>query len=175
MENANRSALSRALPQEQNVEMAIFTFDGFELDTGLFELRRDGEPCPMEPQVFTVLAYLVEHHDRVVTKTELIDHVWGDRFISEAALTSRLMAARRALGDSGQEQRYIKTMHRRGYRFVEAVSAGAPGPAPRHSREEPWGARRRGSSPAVSAARTDVRFCHPGWCAHRTQPGEGPA
>jgi len=94
--------------------MAIFTFDGFELDTGLFELRREGEPCPMEPQVFTVLAYLVEHHDRVVTKTELMEHVWGDRFISEAALTSRLMAARRALGDSGQEQRYIKTVHGRG-------------------------------------------------------------
>ena len=60
----------------------------------------------------------MEQADRAVTKAELVDHVWGDRFISEAALTSRLMAARKALGDSGQEQRYIKTVHGRGYRFA---------------------------------------------------------
>lgn len=105
----------------KNWAMAIFDFDGFELDTALYELRRDGEPVALEPQVFTVLAYLVEHRDRVVTKNELIDHVWPERFISEAALTSRLMAARRAIGDSGQEQRYIRTLHGRGYRFVADV------------------------------------------------------
>jgi pimeloyl-ACP methyl ester carboxylesterase/DNA-binding winged helix-turn-helix (wHTH) protein len=104
--------------------MAIFTFDAFELDTALFELRRDGESRPMEPQVFTVLAYLMEHRDRVVAKTELMEHVWGDRFISEAAITSRLMAARKALGDSGREQRYIRTVHSRGYQFVGRVREG---------------------------------------------------
>jgi DNA-binding winged helix-turn-helix (wHTH) protein len=124
MENANRRALSRALLQRQNEKMAIFTFDAFELDTALFELRRDGEPRPMEPQVFTVLAYLMEHRDRVVAKTELMEHVWGDRFISEAAITSRLMAARKALGDSGREQRYIRTVHSRGYQFVGRVREG---------------------------------------------------
>lgn len=114
----------------------IYRFDAFELDTGVFELRCDGERIPVEPQVFSVLAYLVEHRDRLVTKAELFDQVWGDRFISEAALTSRLMAARKALGDSGQEQRYIKTIHGRGYRFIgpirttEALAGGLAGTRP---------------------------------------------
>ena len=104
--------------------MVTYAFDEFELDMSLFELRRSGEPRPMEPQVFTVLAFLVEHHDRTVTKNELIEHVWHDRFISESALTSRLMAARKALGDSGHEQRYIKTVHGRGYRFLGEIRVG---------------------------------------------------
>ena len=108
-----------------NSNVMIYRFDEFELDTGLFELRRAGVAVPLEPQVYSVLAYLVEHGDRVVTKTELLDHVWGDRFISEAALTSRLMTGRKALGDSGQQQRYIKTVHGRGYRFWGAVKAEA--------------------------------------------------
>jgi pimeloyl-ACP methyl ester carboxylesterase/DNA-binding winged helix-turn-helix (wHTH) protein len=98
--------------------MAVFCFDQFQLDTSLYELRRDGAPVALEPQVFTVLAYLLEHRDRVVTKNELVDYVWPERFISEAALTSRMMAARRSIGDSGQAQRYIRTVHGRGYRFV---------------------------------------------------------
>ncbi|HEX5478327.1 MAG TPA: alpha/beta fold hydrolase [Dehalococcoidia bacterium] len=107
----------------------LYTFDEYELDTGLYELRRDGTPVPLEPQVFTVLAYLIEHHERVVTKNELIDRVWPERFISEAALTSRLMAARKAVRDNGREQRYIKTVHGHGYRFAAEVRAGAPAAA----------------------------------------------
>src|ERR671911_1134647 len=99
----------------------IFRFDDCELDTDLFELRRGGSPEPIEPQVFDVLRYLVMHRDRVVTKTELLDNVWGDRFVSESALTSRIKAARRAVGDDGAQQRLIKTAHGRGYRFVAPV------------------------------------------------------
>src|SRR5688572_23200267 len=103
-----------------------YRFETFELDTDRYELRRDGEAVRMEPQVFDVLAYLVEHHDRMVPKDELLEKVWGDKYISEAAVNSRLMAARRAVGDSGKEQRLIKTMHGRGFRFVGEVNAAAP-------------------------------------------------
>lgn len=95
-----------------------YGFEGFELDADGFELRRDGSPVKIEPQVFDVLAVLVRNHGRVVTKEELLDEVWGDRFVSESALTSRLKAARRALGDDGRQQRCIATVHGRGYRFV---------------------------------------------------------
>jgi DNA-binding winged helix-turn-helix (wHTH) protein len=58
----------------------IYVFENFELDTRLYELRQGGEPCRMEPQVFDVLLYLVENRDRVVTKNDLFDHIWKDRF-----------------------------------------------------------------------------------------------
>jgi DNA-binding winged helix-turn-helix (wHTH) protein/pimeloyl-ACP methyl ester carboxylesterase len=98
-----------------------YAFEGCELDTTLFELRRDGSAVKVEPQVFDVLAHLVRHRDRVVTREELLDSVWGDRFVSESALSSRLKAARQAIGDDGQVQRCIRTVHRRGYRFVAPV------------------------------------------------------
>ena len=96
----------------------IFEFEDCVLDTATQELRRAGELVHVEPQVLAVLAYLAEHGDRVVTKIELLDEVWGDRFVSESALTSRIKLARRACGDSGREQRVLKTVHSRGYRFV---------------------------------------------------------
>ena len=99
----------------------IFGFEDFELDTERFELRQAGQPRRVEPQVFDVLRYLVENPDRVVTKEELLDNVWGDRFVSESALTSRVKAARQALGDSGRQQRFIATAHGRGYRFLPSV------------------------------------------------------
>ena len=95
-----------------------YLFEDCELDTGLFELRRAGESVRIEPQVFDVLVHLVHHRDRVVSKEELLDEVWGDRYVSESALTSRIKAARQALGDDGQLQRCIRTVHGRGYRFV---------------------------------------------------------
>ncbi|MDX2379834.1 MAG: AAA family ATPase [Acidimicrobiia bacterium] len=99
----------------------IYRFEDFELDTTLFELRHAGAPLHMEPQVFSVLVHLVAHRDRVVSKIELLDEVWLDRFVSESALTSRIQAARKACGDSGREQRVIQTRHGRGYRFVADV------------------------------------------------------
>jgi non-specific serine/threonine protein kinase len=102
-----------------------FRFAGFELDRATFELRHDGEPVPLEPQVLEVLLLLVEHRDRMVTKGELLDRVWGDRFVSESALTSRIKAVRRSLGDDGRTQRFVKTIHGRGYRFVAEVEVTA--------------------------------------------------
>jgi pimeloyl-ACP methyl ester carboxylesterase len=111
----------------------IFAFGEFELDLGLAELRRAGVRVPVEPQVFAVLAHLVAHRDRVVAKEELLDTVWGSRFVTEAALTSRIKHVRQALGDDGQAQRLIRTVHGTGYRFVGTVrEETAPAPAPRH-------------------------------------------
>jgi pimeloyl-ACP methyl ester carboxylesterase/DNA-binding winged helix-turn-helix (wHTH) protein len=101
----------------------IYSFADCELDLGLYELRRSGETVAVEPQVFDVLAYLVTNHDRLVSKNELVERIWPERFISEGALNSRLMSARKAIGDDGQEQRLIRTLHGRGYRFVAAVQA----------------------------------------------------
>ena len=100
---------------------AIYTFEDCEIDTGLYELRRLGRAVHLEPQVFDILAYLAEHHDRVVTKDELIERLWPERYVTEGALNTRLMAARRAIGDSGDEQRVIRTLPRRGYRLIAPV------------------------------------------------------
>jgi predicted ATPase/DNA-binding winged helix-turn-helix (wHTH) protein len=108
-----------------------FRFERCELDTGAYRLEVDGVPEPVEPQVFELLVYLIEHRDRVVTKEELLDNIWGDRFVSESALTSRLKSARRAVGDDGRAQRVIRTVHGRGYQFIAPVehetAPAAPG------------------------------------------------
>jgi DNA-binding winged helix-turn-helix (wHTH) protein/tetratricopeptide (TPR) repeat protein len=93
-------------------------FDDVEVDEDLGEVRVAGTPRPIEPQVFSVLAYLIGQRHRVVPKEELLDEVWGSRFVSAAAITSRIKSARQAIGDSGRDQRCIRTVHGRGYRFV---------------------------------------------------------
>ena len=99
----------------------MYRFEDFELDPSRHVLARGGSAVRVERQVFQVLLHLIEHRSRLVTKAELLDAVWGDRFVSESALTSRLKAARRAVGDNGQQQRVIATVHGVGYRFVAPV------------------------------------------------------
>jgi TolB-like protein len=103
------------------------------LDIERRELRRGGELLRLEPQVFDLLAYLVQHRDRVVGKDDLLEAVWGGRSVSDSALTTRINAARRVLGDNGERQRLIRTLPRKGIRFVgeveEASNGGALGPA----------------------------------------------
>lgn len=111
--------------------MTTYSFDEHELDTQRQELRRGDEIVAVEPQVFAVLTHLLTHRDRVVDKEELLDAVWRTRFVTESALTSRIKAARRAIGDDGSTQRSIRTIHGRGYRFVGDVTVrGEPGPVP---------------------------------------------
>jgi predicted ATPase/DNA-binding winged helix-turn-helix (wHTH) protein len=100
-----------------------YRFGEFVLDDARFTLSGPDGPVHVEPQVFELLRHLIVHHERVVTKEELLDTIWGDRFVSESALTSRVKAARRAVGDDGQAQRVIRTVHGRGYRFVADVRA----------------------------------------------------
>ncbi|WP_347221041.1 alpha/beta fold hydrolase [Mycolicibacterium poriferae] len=113
----------------------VWRFDDYTLDTARYELKCGENVVRVEPQVFDVLAQLLSNHERCVTKEELFDAVWGGRFVGEAALTSRIKAVRRALGDDGESQRYIRTVRGRGYQFVGALRAhrdtdGEPEPQP---------------------------------------------
>ena len=98
-----------------------FRFGDYMLDVARRELRHADEPIGIEPQVFDLLAYLIQNRDRVVTKDDLLGSVWGGRIVSESTLTSRINAARRAIGDTGSTQRFIRTSARKGIRFVAEV------------------------------------------------------
>ena len=89
---------------------------------GLRELRRGTELIAVEPQVFDLLTFLIHHRDHVVSKDDLMAAIWNRRIVSESALTSRINSARAALRDTGEEQRLIKTLRGKGFRFVGAVS-----------------------------------------------------
>ncbi len=97
------------------------TWDDFAIDPLARRLSGPDGDIHVEPQVFDVLALLVEERDRVIPKAEIMDRVWGDQFISESALTTRIKQARRSLGDDGRTQRYIRNVHGRGYQFVGSI------------------------------------------------------
>ncbi|HEX7095313.1 MAG TPA: alpha/beta fold hydrolase [Acidimicrobiales bacterium] len=104
----------------------IYQFGDAELDVSRRELRCGGELRKVEPQVFDLLLLLVQARDRVVGKDEILDTVWGNRFVSESAITSRVKSLRRAIGDDGRSQRFVRTVHGHGYRFVaDVVESGA--------------------------------------------------
>jgi len=125
-----------------------FLFGSYSLDVARRELRRGAELVPVEPQVFDLLVHLVRHRDRVVSKDDLIESVWGGRIVSDSTLASRINAARRAVGDSGERQELIRTVARKGVRFVGAIG----GPA------EPT--RAADAPPATPPAlRQQIQFC----------------
>ena len=104
-----------------------FLFAEHTLDTDRCELRRGSTPIAVEPQVFDLLVYLVQNRERVVSKDDLIASVWGGRIVSDSTLASRINAVRRAVGDSGDVQRLIRTLARKGIRFVGDVRMGVNG------------------------------------------------
>lgn len=116
------------------------------LDTTRYELLQGDDLVHVEPQVFDVLTHLVEHRDRVVTKTELLDAVWGHQFVTESALTTRIKQLRQAVGDNGRDQRIVQTVHGRGYRFIAPV-------------DEISGGVERPVLPVPSELRQEIRFC----------------
>ncbi|MFZ0068420.1 MAG: alpha/beta fold hydrolase [Pseudolabrys sp.] len=123
----------------------LFLFEDFALDCERRELRAGGAMIPVEPQVFDILVHLVENRDRVVSKDDLIASVWNGRIVSDSTLDSRINAVRKAVGDSGGQQRLVRTMSRKGFRFVGAVtSTGKP-------------AKHRNSSAAP--LQQEVHFC----------------
>ena len=99
----------------------LFLFEDFTLDGERRELRAKGAVVPVEPQVFDLLVYLIENRGRVLSKDDLIASVWGGRIVSDSTLDSRINAVRKVLGDSGKEQRLIRTATRKGIRFVGEV------------------------------------------------------
>ena len=126
----------------------LFQFDKFLLDTDRRELRGgNGAVVHVEPQVFDLLLHLAQNANRVVTKDELIERVWNGRVVSDAALNSRINAARRAIGDSGERQAIIRTVQRRGFLLAADVTTRAtrgrrhnrpPAPAPAPEAASPW-------------------------------------
>lgn len=96
-------------------------FEDCALDTDRRELRRGSDDVPTTPQVFDLLTYLIHNRDHVVSKDDLVNAIWNGRIVSDAALTTRVNAVRRAIGDSGEQQRLIKTFPRKGFRFVGTV------------------------------------------------------
>ena len=106
----------------------IYAFGDYTLDIQRYELRHAGTLCQLEPQALDLLVYLLQHRDRVVTKQELLEHLWPERYVGPGILTQRLMMVRKTIGDSGRAQHCIKTLHGRGYRFVAAVAVHATAP-----------------------------------------------
>ncbi|MDF1774387.1 MAG: winged helix-turn-helix domain-containing protein [Rhizobiaceae bacterium] len=99
----------------------IYKFGAYDLDPQMFELRRHGKPVPIEPQVFNVLLHLIEKREQIVSRDALIDAVWQGRAVSDTTLSSRIFALRKAVGDTGEAQNVIRTVPRRGFRFVAEV------------------------------------------------------
>jgi len=111
----------------------LYSFDPYAIDTDTRELKRGTKLVALEPQVFDLLVYLIENRDHVVSKDDLIASVWKGRIVSESTLTSRINAARRVIGDSGEHQNLIRTVARKGLRFIGSVreeSAAAAEPTP---------------------------------------------
>jgi TolB-like protein/class 3 adenylate cyclase/Tfp pilus assembly protein PilF len=129
----------------------VVRFGDFELDEALFELRRAGARVSIEPQAFDLLAYIVRNRHRIVTKEEIFAEVWDGRIVSDAALSSQIKSARKAVGDDGAAQRMIATVHGRGFRFVAAIDGGAPLPgAEAESAAAPGAQPVPSSKPAVA-------------------------
>lgn len=114
----------------------IFRFGDFELDTGAYELRASGRAVPVEPLVFDLIVTLLAERGRIVSRDLLIERVWAGRIVSESTISTAIKSARKALGDSGESQRFIRTVRGRGVQFIGEVETGAPamaagaGPAP---------------------------------------------
>src|SRR5215203_3324155 len=124
------------------------------LDIDRRELRRGSALVPVEPQVFDLLIYLIQNRDRVVSKDDLIAGVWGGRIVSESTLSSRINAARKAVGDSGGQQGLIRTIARKGIRFVGTVEEQAT------TSSQPDVPSRQAGPPAIPGnLRQEIHFC----------------
>src|SRR3954452_18280882 len=108
----------------------ILRFANCELDLARYLLRRDEAEVKLEPKAFDVLAFLVQRRGTVVRKEELLDEIWGGRFVSESALTTRIKAVRQAVDDDGSRQAIIRTVHGKGYEFIAAIETGPGADAP---------------------------------------------
>jgi DNA-binding winged helix-turn-helix (wHTH) protein len=108
----------------------LYIFDGYALDPDRRELRRGAALIAIEPQCFDLLVHLIRHREQVVSRNDMIGSVWGGRIVSESTLNSRINAVRGAIGDSGTEQRLIRTLPRKGVRFVGEVREEQKPPEP---------------------------------------------
>ena len=117
-------------PGRRNLGVAvIYRFGEYQIDTDTFELKRGAEVIRVEPQVFDLLIHLISHRNRVVSQSELLDSIWSGKIVSLSTVASRINAARSAIGDSGADQKLIRTIQRKGFRFVGEVSETPAGTA----------------------------------------------
>jgi DNA-binding winged helix-turn-helix (wHTH) protein len=131
----------------------LYSFGDYTLDAEHYELRQAGRLMSIEPRIFDVLAYLVRHAGRTVTTEELKEQLYPNQFGTDDRLTNAVAQARKVLGDTGQTQRYIRTVRRRGYRFVAPVTTRAPGAADLLTPLAP-DTRRPQATPALDQANT---------------------
>jgi pimeloyl-ACP methyl ester carboxylesterase len=131
-----------------------FLFDDYVIDAACHELRHRSDVVRIEPQVFDLLLYLIRNRDRVVTKDEVLSAVWPGRIVAESTLFSRVAAARQAIGDSGEQQRFIRTVARRGFRFIGAVTEESAKSVTTGSDAAPLQIPARAAAP-----QQHVRFC----------------
>jgi len=160
----------------------LFSFKDFALDGERRELRVRGAIVPVEPQVFDLLVYLIENRDRVVSKNDLIASVWGGRIVSDSTLDSRINAVRKAIGDSGGQQELVRTIPRRGVRFVGDVQQSQTRPEP--SRRVPGFARKQEISFCRSTDNINIAYADVGdgptlikaanWLTHLEYDWESP-
>jgi len=141
----------------------LYRFEDFALDTDRRELRCGEMPVPVAPQVFDLIAYLIRNRDRVIGKDDMLAAIWGGRIVSESALSTRINAARSAIGDDGESQRLIRTLPRKGFRFIGEV------------REEGVLAK-NGPDAAVALPRQEISYCRAadGVRLAYARVGEGP-
>lgn len=143
-----------------------YLFDGFVLNAESRELLRAERTVPLAPQVFDLLVYLVRNRERAVSKDDLIDAIWGGRVVTDAALTTRINVLRGAIGDSGSEQRLLKTLPRIGYRFVGTVLEDSRGShAPTVGRPTEMGREALAGRPSVMVMPFINLSDHPGFDA----------
>jgi DNA-binding winged helix-turn-helix (wHTH) protein len=157
----------------------LYSFEDFTLDTDRRELRQGETALPVEPQIFDLLAYLIGNRERVVGRDDLREAIWNGRIVSEATLGSRINAVRSVLGDNGEEQRLIRTLPRKGFRFVGEVHEVAPAGEttatvapprmpPRVGKRRTWILVAGGAVAAIAAVSAI-------WFAWRASPSSAPA
>jgi len=100
------------------LKVLIYTFNNIELDTNNYRLLVDGVMQPVEPQVFNLMVYLIQNKDKVLSRDEILDHIWKGKIVSDSSISNHIKTARKVLGDDGVKQQIIKTIHSRGYQFI---------------------------------------------------------
>ncbi len=124
VKNISRPIEAYQIEFENSENFEVLRFGDHELDTSQYILRHKGQPVQVEPQVFDILALLARNSERTITREELFQKIWGNRIVSESALSSQIKSVRRAVGDDGSSQHTIATVHGRGFRFVPKVETG---------------------------------------------------
>ena len=154
----------------------LYIFEDYALDTDRRELRHGNAIVCVQPQVFDLLEFLIRNRDRVVSKDDMFDAIWAGRIVSDSALTTRINAARTALGDNGEDQRLIRTLHRKGFRFVGAVrEEQRPAIAPRRpSRAQSPNYPHLFLSDRRQQSVASSRSFHASYCSDRAQPAWTP-